>query len=164
MKKILLLSDTHNYLDEAILKHVKSVDEIWHSGDIGSLHLLEELQNLKPVRAVWGNIDGQDLRVRIPKVEKFECEGLRIMMTHIGGYPGKYDSSVLPQIVEYKPNIFISGHSHILKVMNDSKLHLLHMNPGAVGKTGFHKQRTMIRFEIENGVPKNLAVVEFNRW
>lgn len=164
MKKILLISDTHDYLDEAILSHARNVDEIWHSGDIGSLHVLETLQQITTVRAVWGNIDGQDLRIQIPKIQKFECEGLRIMMTHIGGYPNKYESSILSQIIEYKPHIFISGHSHILKVMNDSKLHLLHMNPGAVGKTGFHKQRTMIEFEIDNGTPKNLAVVEFNRW
>lgn len=163
MKKILLLSDTHNYIDDVILKHVREADEVWHSGDIGSLELLEKLQSITTVRAVWGNIDGQDLRVRIPKIATFECEGCRIMMTHIGGYPGKYEASVYPKIVEYKPTIFISGHSHILKVMNDKKLGFLHMNPGAIGKYGFHLKRTMLRFEIDNGVPKNLAVIEYDK-
>lgn len=163
MKKILLLSDTHNYIDESILKHARTVDEIWHSGDIGSLQLLEQLQEITTVRAVWGNIDGQDVRIRIPKVATFECEGLKIMMTHIGGYPGKYEPSMRQQIIDYKPNIYISGHSHILKVMNDSKMNLLHMNPGAIGKTGFHLKRTMLEFEIDNGVPKNLAVIEYEK-
>lgn len=164
MKKILLLSDTHNYLDDAIMKHIREADEVWHSGDIGSLELLDKIRSVKPVRAVFGNIDGQDLRVQIPKIATFECEGMRVLMTHIGGYPGKYDTSVYAKILEYKPTLFISGHSHILKVMNDKKLGLLHMNPGAVGKYGFHQKRTMLRFEIDNGVPKNLAVIEFDRW
>jgi len=164
MKRILLISDTHNYMDATILSHAEKVDEIWHAGDIGSLELLEKLQNIKPVHAVWGNIDGQDVRIRVPKIAQFECEGLKIMMTHIGGYPGKYEPSIQVQLLEYKPNIFISGHSHILKVMNDPKLGLLHMNPGAIGKTGFHQKRTMIEFEINNGIPQNLAVVECNRW
>lgn len=164
MKRILLISDTHNYLDATILSHAEKADEIWHAGDIGSLELLEKLQKIKPVHAVWGNIDGQDVRIRVPKIAQFECEGLKIMMTHIGGYPGKYVPSVRTQILDYKPNIFISGHSHILKVMNDPKLGLLHMNPGAIGKTGFHQKRTMIEFEINNGIPQNLAVVECNRW
>ncbi len=164
MKRILLISDTHNYLDATILSHAENADEIWHAGDIGSLELLEKLQNIKPVHAVWGNIDGQDVRIRVPKIAQFECEGLKIMMTHIGGYPGKYEPSARTQILDYKPNIFISGHSHILKVMNDPKLGLLHMNPGAIGKTGFHQKRTMIEFEINNGIPQNLAVVECNRW
>ena len=164
MKRILLISDTHNYMDATILSHAEKVDEIWHAGDIGSLALLEKLQSIKPVQAVWGNIDGQDVRIRVPKIAQFECEGLKIMMTHIGGYPGKYEPSIRVQLLEYKPNIFISGHSHILKVMNDPKLGLLHMNPGAIGKTGFHQKRTMIEFEINNGIPQNLAVVECNRW
>lgn len=164
MKKILLISDTHNYIDETIVSHAQKVDEIWHAGDIGSLALYEKLQAITTVRAVFGNIDGQDLRIRIPKIATFECEGLKVLMTHIGGYPGRYEPSVKPQILAYKPNIFVSGHSHILKVMNDNKLGLLHINPGAIGKTGFHQVRTMIEFEIDNGVPKNLAVVECNRW
>lgn len=163
MKKILLLSDTHNYIDDAIIKHAQNVDEIWHAGDIGSLDLYEKLQAIKPVRAVWGNIDGQDLRIRIPKILTFECEGVKVLMTHIGGYPGKYDATTYSQILAYKPNIFISGHSHILKVMNDKKLHLLHMNPGAIGKFGFHLKRTMLEFTIDNGVPKNLAVIEYEK-
>ena len=163
MKKILLLSDTHTYLDEAILHHVKEADEVWHAGDIGSLEIYERIKAIKPIRAVFGNIDGQELRIQIPKIAKFECEGLKIMMTHIGGYPNKYESTILHQILEYKPNIFISGHSHILKIMNDKKLGLLHLNPGAIGKFGFHLKRTMIRFEIDNGIPKNLAVIEFDK-
>ena len=164
MKKILILSDTHNYLDEAILSHARGVDEIWHSGDIGSLQVLEQLQEITTVHAVYGNIDGQDIRIRIPKIATFECEGLKIMMTHIGGYPGKYEPTIFPEILKQKPAIFISGHSHILKVMNDKKLNLLHINPGAIGKTGFHNVRTMIELEIDNGVPKNFAVIECKRW
>ncbi len=164
MKKILLISDTHNSLDDAVVKHAKQVDEVWHAGDIGSLALLEKLQNITTVRAVYGNIDGQDLRIRIPQVAVFECEGLKVMMTHIGGYPKHYEHSIYAQLLIEKPKLFISGHSHILKVMNDPKLGLLHMNPGAMGTTGFHKKRTMITFEIENGTPQNLAVIELDRW
>ncbi|MBR5434137.1 MAG: metallophosphoesterase family protein [Bacteroidales bacterium] len=164
MKRILLISDTHNYIDATMIAHAERADEIWHAGDIGSLALLEKLQEIKPVRAVWGNIDGQDVRIRVPKIAQFECEGLKVMMTHIGGYPGRYDPTVRMEILKERPQLFVSGHSHILKVMNDKKLGLLHMNPGAIGKTGFHQVRTMIEFEIDNGVPKNLAVVECNRW
>ena len=164
MKKILIISDTHNYLDDAIISYAQKVDEIWHSGDIGSLGVLERLQKFTMVHAVYGNIDGQDLRIRIPKIATFECDGLRVLMTHIGGYPGRYDTSVKQEILAYKPNIFISGHSHILKVMNDAKLNLLHINPGAIGKTGFHQKRTMIELVIDGGVPKNLSVIEYNRW
>ena len=164
MKKILILSDTHNYLDEAILSHARTADEIWHSGDIGSLQVLEQLLEITTVHAVYGNIDGQDLRIRIPKIATFECDGLKVLMTHIGGYPEKYEPSVKQEILAYKPNIFISGHSHILKVMNDAKLNLLHINPGAIGKTGFHQKRTMIELGIENGAPKNLSVIEYDRW
>lgn len=163
MKKILLLSDTHNYLDSNFTKFAVSVDEIWHAGDIGSVQLLEQMQALKPLRAVYGNIDGQDVRARVPKIALFECDGLKIMMTHIGGYPGRYDASIYQAILKERPDIFISGHSHILKVMRDAKLHLLHMNPGAYGKTGFHLKRTMLRFDIENGVPQNLAVIEYDK-
>ncbi len=163
MKKILLLSDTHAYIDDAILHHVQEADEVWHAGDIGSLETYEKIKALKPIHAVFGNIDGQELRIQIPKIAKFECEGLKIMMTHIGGYPNKYEPTIFSQILEYKPNIFISGHSHILKVMNDKELGLLHLNPGAIGKYGFHLKRTMIRFEIDNGIPKNLAVIEYEK-
>jgi hypothetical protein len=164
MKKILLISDTHNSLDDAVVKHAKQVDEVWHAGDIGSLALLEKLQSITTVRAVYGNIDGQDLRIRIPQVAVFECEGLKVMMTHIGGYPKHYEQSIYAQLLTEKPKLFISGHSHILKVMNDPVLGLLHMNPGAMGTTGFHKKRTMLTFEIENGTPRNLAVIELDRW
>lgn len=164
MRKILLISDTHGYIDDVILSHAENVDEIWHAGDIGSLALLEQLQKIKTVHAVYGNIDGQDVRIRVPKTAIFECEGLKVLMTHIGGYPGRYEPSVKQQILESKPQIFVSGHSHILKVMNDRTLGLLHMNPGAIGKTGFHQKRTMIEFEIDNGIPKNLAVVECDKW
>ena len=164
MKKILLLSDTHNHLDDAVVKYAKQVDEVWHAGDIGSLALLEKLENITTVRAVYGNIDGQELRARIPRVAVFECEGLSVMMTHIGGYPKHYEQSIYAQLLAEKPRLFISGHSHILKVMNDPTLGLLHMNPGAMGTTGFHKKRTMLTFEIGNGTPKNLAVIELDRW
>ena len=160
MKKILLISDTHNSLDDAVVKHAKQVDEVWHAGDIGSLALLEKLQSITTVRAVYGNIDGQDLRIRIPQVAVFECEGLKVMMTHIGGYPKHYEQSIYAQLLTEKPKLFISGHSHILKVKFDKTLGMLHINPGAAGIYGFHKVRTMVRFVVDNGVFKDLEVIE----
>lgn len=163
MKRILLLSDTHGYLDEQILKHVEQADEVWHAGDIGDLQVTDQIQALKPLRAVYGNIDGNRARAEFPLDNRFELEGVSVWITHIGGYPGRYDRRVREAIKEHPPRIFISGHSHILKVMPDKKLNLLHMNPGAIGKHGFHKVRTMLRFELDQGAIQNLEVIEYPR-
>ncbi len=163
MKRILLLSDTHNYIDESILKYIRKSDEVWHAGDIGNLQVTDTIKNLKPLRAVYGNIDNAEVRTEFPLQNRFMCEKVDVLMTHIGGYPGRYNSSIRPEIYSNPPRIFISGHSHILKVMNDKKTGLLHMNPGAVGKYGLHKVRTMLRFEIDGAKIENLEVIEFKR-
>lgn len=160
MKKIGLLSDTHAYWDDRYEKYFGVCDEIWHAGDIGSVELLDRLESIRPVRAVYGNIDGQDIRVRVPKHQRFMIEGVDVWMTHIGGYPGRYDREVTPQIYIRPPKLFISGHSHILKVLYDKTLKLLHVNPGAAGKYGFHKKRTLVRFVIDNTEIKDLGVIE----
>lgn len=160
MKKILLLSDTHSHLDAKILKYVSLADEVWHAGDIGAIDVADQLKSLKPFRAVYGNIDDKEVRAEYPLDQEFTIEGVAVWMTHIGGYPNKYNQRIREKIQENPPKLFISGHSHILKVQYDKKLHLLHMNPGAVGKHGFHKVRTMLRFELEKGEIKNLEVVE----
>lgn len=162
MKKIGLLSDTHGYWDERYVKYFSECDEIWHSGDIGSIGVVEGLQAIKPLRAVYGNIDGQDIRGLFPKHQHFEVEGARIWMTHIGGYPGKYSPDVTPEIYHRPPNLFISGHSHILKVQYDKTLNLLHINPGAAGIYGFHQVRTLVRFNIDKGEFKDLEVIELS--
>lgn len=160
MKNILLLSDTHSHLDDRILNYVHQADEIWHAGDIGTVAVSDTLEKIKPLRAVYGNIDGQELRNIHPKTLEFSCEDVAVMITHIGGYPGRYVPKVRKLIDKKKPALFISGHSHILKVMNDSKRNLLHMNPGACGKSGFHKIRTMLRFRLQEGKIENLEVIE----
>jgi putative phosphoesterase len=161
--KILLLSDTHSYIDDAILKHVAKADEVWHAGDIGNLVVTDTIKKLKPLRAVYGNIDNAEARSEFPLDLRFMCEGVAVWITHIGGYPGRYDSRIRDAIRAHPPRLFICGHSHILKVMNDKKLKLLHMNPGAIGKHGFHKARTMLRFEIDGKEIKNLEVIEYAR-
>lgn len=163
MKKILLLSDTHGYLDERIHKYVAEADEIWHAGDIGTTAVSDSLQELKPLKAVFGNIDGSELRKEFPKDQRFMCEGVDVWITHIGGYPGRYSPAVKEEIKKNTPKLFISGHSHILKVMHDKNLDLLHMNPGAAGKQGFHKKRTMLRFTIEGAEIKELEVIELSK-
>ena len=163
MTQILLLSDTHGYLDDAVLKHVHEADEVWHAGDIGDLQVTDTIKKLKPLRAVYGNIDDAKARSEFPLDNRFMCEGMAVWITHIGGYPGRYDTRIREALRLDPPRLFISGHSHILKVMNDKKLKLLHMNPGAIGKHGFHKVRTMLRFDIDEAVIKNLAVVEYKR-
>ena len=163
MKKILLLSDTHGYIDNEILKYVEHADEVWHAGDIGDLSVTDEIKKLMPLRAVYGNIDGNKIRSEFPEHDRFMCEEVDVWMTHIGGYPNKYDRRVREEIIKNPPKLFISGHSHILKVMNDKKLGLLHMNPGAVGKYGFQKVRTMLRFIINGKDIKELEVIEFSR-
>lgn len=160
MKRIGLLSDTHAYWDERYVKYFSECDEIWHAGDIGSMDIVNKLQAIKPLRAVYGNIDGQDIRAMYPKHQRFTIDGADVWMTHIGGYPGKYDKEVIPLIYRKPPDLFISGHSHILKVLYDKTLNLLHINPGAAGKYGFHKKRTLVRFTIDNGTFKDLEVIE----
>ncbi|MDO5969985.1 metallophosphoesterase family protein [Flavivirga aquimarina] len=163
MKKILLLSDTHSYIDNDILKYVKQADEVWHAGDIGDLEVTDAIKKLKPLRAVYGNIDDSKIRVEFPENNRFMCEGVDVWITHIGGYPNAYNMRVRDEIRKNPPKLFICGHSHILKVMPDKKLQLLHMNPGAVGKHGFHKIRTMLRFTIDGSKIDNLEVIEFNK-
>ncbi|MXP05726.1 metallophosphoesterase family protein [Apibacter sp. B3706] len=164
MRKILLLSDTHSYIDDRILEYASQADEVWHAGDIGDIKVSETLKKTVPVfKAVYGNIDGTEIRKEFPLNLRFFCEKVDVWMTHIGGYPGKYAPIIREEIKLNPPKLFICGHSHILKVMNDKKLHLLHMNPGAIGIYGFHKVRTMLRFEINQETIQNLEVIEFTR-
>lgn len=158
--RIGLLSDTHGNLDENIFKHLATCDEIWHAGDFGSLDLLSRLRNFKPLRAVFGNIDGQEIRSLFPEVNVFMCEQVKVMMKHIGGYPPRYNTETRKQIIAEKPQLFISGHSHILKILYDDKLQLLHINPGAAGKQGWHRIKTLVRFTIEGKTIKDCDVVE----
>lgn len=160
MKRILLLSDTHSHIDERILHYVSEADEIWHAGDIGDLKVTDKIKELKPLRAVYGNIDDHEIRKEFPLNQRFLCEGVDVWITHIGGYPGRYSPAIREEIQKNPPKLFICGHSHILKVMPDKKLDLLHMNPGAAGKYGFHKKRTMLRFNIERDTIKDLVVIE----
>jgi len=163
LKKILLLSDTHSYIDKQILEHAKKADEVWHAGDIGDLKVTDSLKEINVLRAVYGNIDDSEARAEFPLNNRFMCEGVDVLITHIGGYPGRYNPKIREVIEANPPKLFICGHSHILKVMNDKKYGLLHMNPGAVGKHGFHKVRTMLRFEVDKGKIGNLEVIEFSR-
>jgi hypothetical protein len=160
MKKILLLSDTHGFIDAQILKFVKQADEVWHAGDIGAIEVIDTIQKLKPVKAVYGNIDDAVVRNELPLDLKFTIEKVSVWITHIGGYPNRYDMRIREALKKNPPTIFISGHSHILKVMYDNKLNILHMNPGAAGKHGFHKVRTMLRFEINEEKISNLEIIE----
>ncbi|MBR9832810.1 metallophosphoesterase family protein [bacterium] len=160
MKKIGLLSDTHGYLPPAVYTHFEDCDEIWHAGDIGTLELIDELKEFKPVRAVFGNIDGFDIRRDYHLHQRFFCEGVDVWITHIGGYPDRYDQSIRKEIQNNPPKLFICGHSHILKVMNDKKLNLLHINPGAAGKHGFHKVQTLVKFVIDKETIRDLQVIE----
>ncbi|MCK5169563.1 MAG: metallophosphoesterase family protein [Bacteroidales bacterium] len=163
MKKIGLLSDTHGHVDEKILNFFKDCDEIWHAGDIGNIETADKIVNYKPLKAVYGNIDGQDVRIVYPKIQFFKCEDVNVLMTHIGGYPGKYEREMNGIIKKLKPKLFISGHSHILKVIYDKKNDLLHINPGASGKSGLHKHQTVVRFTINGKEIKDLEVFEKNR-
>lgn len=162
MKKIGILADTHGMLDERIFNHFENVDEIWHAGDWGSMDVVNKLQAFKPVRGVYGNIDGQDIRMIFPKHLRFRCEDVDVWLTHIGGYPGKYDANVKPEIFTNPPKLFVCGHSHILKVQYDKTLDLLHINSGSAGKYGFHQVQTLIRFEIDGSNIQNLEVIELN--
>ncbi len=163
--KIGILSDTHSYLPEAVFRHFAECDEIWHAGDFGNLEVADALEAFKPLRAVYGNIDGQELRARYPENLQFEVEGISVFMTHIGGYPGKYAARIKPFLQQLKsvnnaPSLYICGHSHILKVIPDKTLNLLHINPGACGHEGWHKVKTLIRLEINQGKITKLEVIE----
>ena len=160
MKKIGLLSDTHSYLDPKIFEYFEKCDEIWHAGDIGEASVSDQLSKFKPLKAVSGNIDGQDIRMLHPVDRIFFCEEVKVFMIHIGGYTGNYFPEAGKKIIEHKPDLFICGHSHILKVMRDTKYNLLHINPGAAGKSGFHKIKTIVRFDINSKRIENLEVIE----
>nr|WP_297307765.1 metallophosphoesterase family protein [uncultured Flavobacterium sp.] len=158
--KILLLSDTHSHIDDRIISYAQQADEIWHAGDIGDLKVTDTLKKIKPLRAVYGNIDDNKARMEFPLNNRFMCEGMDVWITHIGGYPDKYNIEIRDEIKRNPPQIFICGHSHILKVQFDRKLNCLHLNPGACGTHGFHQVRTMLRFEINAGKISNLEVIE----
>lgn len=158
--RIGLLSDTHSYLDPKIFDHFAACDEVWHAGDIGAPNVMEELANFKPIRAVYGNIDEPALRHKFPEDLDFTIEGVKVFITHIGGYPGRYKPRVRKLLDELQPHLYICGHSHILKVMPDPKRKLLHVNPGACGQHGFHRMRTIIRFSVEEGNIFDMEVIE----
>lgn len=165
MTRIGLMSDTHGYLDEGVFEHFSNCDEIWHAGDFGTIDLANQLasQSGLPVRGVYGNIDGQDVRSAYPEQLLFHCEEIKVMIRHIGGYPPRYNPETKKELLLYKPQLFISGHSHILKVMYDEQLQCLHMNPGAAGKQGWHKVRTIIRFVIDGKEMKDCEVIELGK-
>lgn len=163
MKRIGLLSDTHSYWDDRYLEYFEPCDEIWHAGDIGSLELAMRLQQFRPFRAVFGNCDGGELRHLYTEKLAWNCEGAEVLMTHIGGYPGRYDPRIRRQLFQSPPNLFISGHSHILKVQYDKSLGLLHVNPGAAGLQGWHQVRTLVRFSVHEGQFFDLEVIEMPR-
>ncbi len=163
MKNILLLSDTHGYCGEEMIRHAKEADEVWHAGDIGNLTIANELKRHAFLKAVYGNIDDAEIRSEFPLHKRFFCEKVDVWITHIGGYPGHYNRRIKEELKKNPPQLFICGHSHILKVMPDRQLNLLHMNPGAIGKHGFHKVRTMLKFKIDGERIFDLAVIEYAR-
>lgn len=157
------MSDTHGFLDEALFTYFSDCDEIWHAGDFGPVEVLDRLKAFKPVRGVFGNIDGAEVRAELPRDLEWECEGLRVYMTHIGGYPGAYERGVKPELAARQPGLFLCGHSHILRVMRDQKLGLIHMNPGACGHHGWHQMRTVLRFSVNGGKVEGLEAIELGR-
>jgi uncharacterized protein len=160
MVRIGLISDTHGFLDDRVFKHFEQCDEIWHAGDFGTIELADSLAAFKPLRGVYGNIDGKELRQTFPENVRFNCEGMDVWITHIGGYPDRYSAHVRKEIYANPPGLFICGHSHILKVIFDKKINCLHLNPGAAGKQGWHKTRTLMRFTISEGKVKDMEVIE----
>ena len=162
MKRIGIISDTHAYWDERYLQHFETCDEIWHAGDIGSVEVAERLSAFRPLRAVCGNCDGGDLRRMYSEVLRWRCEDVEVMMTHIGGYPGRYNARIRTQLYNKPPQLFVCGHSHILKVQYDRSLGLLHINPGAAGLQGWHKERTLIRLTIEGNKFTDCEVIILN--
>jgi len=163
MRRIGLLSDTHGWIYPGIFKFFSKCDEIWHAGDVGNLQTFESLESFRTLRAVYGNIDGTEIRIRCPEIQSFNCEDVKVMIKHIGGYPGRYDRSVRETIDSEKPDLFISGHSHILKVIYDQKKELLHINPGAAGRSGLHSMITCIRFVIDGKRIEEVEILEKNR-
>jgi hypothetical protein len=163
MTRIGLISDTHNYLDDAVFTHFANCDEIWHAGDFGTAAIVDKLKAFKPLRGVYGNIDGADIRNEYPEKLRFTCEGVNVFMMHIGGYPGHYTTPAKAELLAHPTQLFISGHSHILKVIYDDKLKCLHMNPGAAGVHGWHKVRTLIRFVIDGKDMKQCEVIELGK-
>jgi putative phosphoesterase len=163
MKKIGLLSDTHSYIDDKIINFFNDCDEIWHAGDIGNREVADKLATFKPFRAVYGNIDGHEIRIQYKQHLRFICEQVSVWITHIGGYPGHYEKEVRQELLINPPQLFICGHSHILKVIYDKKFNLLHINPGAAGISGFHKVRTAVRFIIDGKDIKQLEILEIER-
>lgn len=163
MKKIGLISDTHGYFDEKIIQHFKSCDEIWHAGDFGSYEVVEQLKSIKPLRGVYGNIDGNDIKAEFGEKLFFEIEDVRVFIQHIGGYPGHYAPGVKDTIISHKINLFISGHSHILKIIYDNALQCLHINPGAAGKQGWQKVRSLIQLVIDGNAIKDCEIIELGK-
>jgi putative phosphoesterase len=163
LKRIGLISDTHGFLDDAVFRHFEKCDEIWHAGDFGDRSLSDRLADFRPLTGVFGNIDGYDIRSIHPEFRCWSCEDLKVLMIHIGGYPGRYAPKARILLHEHRPGLFITGHSHILKVMHDPRLGCLHMNPGAAGKQGWHKVRTLIRFTVEGSDIRDCEVVEMAR-
>ena len=161
--KIGLLSDTHGHLDDRVFQHFEDCDEIWHAGDIGTSTIIEKLTAFKPFRGVYGNIDGKDVRQLCPEDVWFSCEGLTVWMTHIGGYPPKYNPRTRKVLEDKVPDLFICGHSHILKIIRDPKTNLLHINPGAAGLQGFHKIKTLVRFEVNDAQIQHMQVIELGK-
>jgi putative phosphoesterase len=155
-----LLSDTHGFLDDAVFSYFSECDEIWHAGDFGSITVLRDLQAFKPLRGVFGNVDGADVRAEAPFDMEWDCEGVQVYMTHIGGYPGNYDARAKKELARRKPALFVCGHSHILRIARDPALGLLHMNPGACGHHGWHTMRTMLRFSVSTGKIGDVEAVE----
>ena len=163
MKKIVLLSDSHHSLDERIFSYFEECDEIWHAGDIGKLEVTDKLKTFAIIRAVYGNIDGYEIRNEFQETTYFKCEELKVMMTHIGGYPGRYEKGIKEILKDKRPSLFISGHSHILKVIHDKELDIIHMNPGAIGNYGIHKVKTILAFSVDGKEIQDLRVIEFPR-
>jgi uncharacterized protein len=163
MTRIGLISDTHNYLDEAVFKHFETCDEIWHAGDFGNVAIADRLQQFKPLKGVFGNIDGYDVRSVYPEKLIWTCEEVKVVMTHIGGYPKKYAPKIKQELISSHARLFISGHSHILKIMFDDTINCLHINPGAAGNQGWHKIKTIVRFAIDGSNIKDCEVIELGR-
>jgi len=160
MLKIGLISDTHHFLDPAVFRHFESCDEIWHAGDFGTIEIASKLKEFRPLKGVYGNIDGQDVRSVYPETLRWQSEEIKVFMTHIGGYPPKYNPAVKPKLLADPPQLFICGHSHILKIMYDDKIKCLHINPGAAGRQGWHTIRTLVRFTIDGANMKDCEVIE----
>ena len=162
MTRIGLISDTHNFLDETVFEHFKECDEIWHAGDFGTIAVANKLSTVKPLRGVYGNIDGYDVKSMFPEQLVFKCEEVKVMIRHIGGYPPRYNAETKKELLIHRPQLFVAGHSHILKIIYDDKLQCLHMNPGAAGRHGWQKVRTLIRFTIDGREMKDCEVIELS--